>query len=298
MRLVERNPHGYFPVWTFTPKADKYDTVYNPVSYERGITAFWSEGLLDLIGRETASRFVAAQARWFVFSGQLLDTLEMDNVTAIRASTHGGHTGLRNQIGIYLYDDFNFSRGLLADLVAWSAAACQVPGDTDGSGTGAYRSLELSNAGSAMLRWALGIGPGSKWLESKVERLPQKGFRLLAWKRLPQAKPTVKVTAQEMGLQGDAEVLRVELTTPAFRQPEVVEVAWTADKVVLKVSKPARLRLSYRALHPDWPAPGKLVLERRTESKAEAIGTNVVRENDYIEWLAEPGEYALRIGDG
>src|SRR5581483_2661821 len=35
MDLVEHNPHGYFPAWTFTPKADKYDTVYNPVSYER-----------------------------------------------------------------------------------------------------------------------------------------------------------------------------------------------------------------------------------------------------------------------
>ncbi len=63
MRLVERNPHGYFPTWTYHPKADKYDTVYNPVSYDRGINSLWFEGLLGLIGRDTAAQFVAAQAR-------------------------------------------------------------------------------------------------------------------------------------------------------------------------------------------------------------------------------------------
>lgn len=102
MRLVERNPHGYWPTWSFTPKADKFDTVYNPVGYERGITALWSDEQLNLVGRNRASQFVAAQARWFVFSGQLLDTLETDNTTAIRACTHGGHTGIRNQIGIFM----------------------------------------------------------------------------------------------------------------------------------------------------------------------------------------------------
>jgi len=54
MRLVERNPHGYFPVWTFNPKADKYDTVYNPVSYDRGINSLWFEESLDLVGRAGA----------------------------------------------------------------------------------------------------------------------------------------------------------------------------------------------------------------------------------------------------
>ena len=111
-----------------------------------------------------------ASVWWLVFSGQLLDSLEMDNATAIRASSHGGHTGVRNQIGIYLYDDFAFYRGLVADLVNWSAASCQVPGPTDPTGTGAYRSLELSNAGSSMLRWALHIRPGSKRLSGKISR--------------------------------------------------------------------------------------------------------------------------------
>jgi hypothetical protein len=297
MRLVERNPHGYWPTWTFDPKADKFDTVYNPVGYERGIAAFWSEGLPELIGRDAASRFVAAQARWFVFSGQLLDTLETDNATAIRASTHGGHTSLRNQIGIYLWDDFEFYRGLLGDLVTWSAATCQVPGQTDASGTGPYRSLELSNAGSSMLRWALGIRPGSRWAESKVQRLGKSGFRLLAWNRLPQAKPTIKVAARHeaLDLPSDADVLQVQLSGPAFRQPAEFEVTWTADKLSLKVSKPAKIRLSYRVLRPDWPAPDRPVLQRRRPGGlAEVVRTDVVWQNDYVEWPATPGEYDLR----
>jgi hypothetical protein len=296
MRLVERNPHGYWPAWTFDPKADKFDTVYNPVAYERGITALWSEGLLDLVGPEEATRFTAAQARWFVFSGQLLDTLETDNVTAIRASTHGAHTNLRNQIGLYLYDDFDFYRGLVGDLVSWSAAACQVPGRADAPGTGAYRGLELSNAGSSMLRWALGIRPGSRWLESKVDRLGKTGFRLRAWNRLPQAKPTVKVAAKDAGLQAETDVLQAQLSGSAFRQPAEFEVTWTADSVSLKVSKPAKVRLSYRVLRPEWPAAGRPALERRRSGgRAEVISDDVVWENDFVEWQAAPGEYDLRM---
>jgi hypothetical protein len=304
MRLVERKPHGYWPTWTFTPKADKFDTVYNPVGYERGITALWSEGLLDLVGRKEATRFVAAQARWFVVSGQLLDTLEIDNATAIRASTHGAHTNIRNQIGIYLYDDFDFYRGLLGDLVTWSAAACQVPGQTDASGTGPYRSLELSNSGSSMLRWALGIRPGGKWLESKVERVlsplsPQekgvKGFRLQAWNRRPHAKPEIKLAAKDVDLQSEAEVLRVQLGGPAFRQPAEFEVTWTVNCVSLKVSKPAKIRLSYRVLHPDWPAQGNPSLERRHPGGLpEVVRSDVTWEKNFVEWQATPGEYDLR----
>jgi hypothetical protein len=293
-RLVERNPHGYWPAWSFNPKADKFDTVYNPVGYERGIAALWSEGLLDLVGRDAASRFVTAQARWLAFSGQLLDTLEMDNATAIRASTHGGHTNIRNQIGIYLYDDFDFYRGLVGDLVAWSAAGSQVPGQADPTGTSAYRGLELSNAGSSMLRWALGIRPGGKWLESKVQRLPRQGFRLQAWNRLPRANPTVKVAARDAGLEGTAGVLQVWLSGPAFRQPAEFDVTWAADKVSLKVTRPAKVRLPYRAIRPDWPAKEKPVLRRRSGEQVEEVRGEVVWDNDCVEWQATPGEYELR----
>jgi hypothetical protein len=292
-RLVERNPHGYFPTWSFKPKADKFDTVYNPVSYERGITSLWSEGTMDVIGRDKASRFVAAQARWFVFSGQLLDTLETDNATAIRATTHGGHTSNRNQIGIYLYDDFDFYRGLLGDLAMWSAAACQVPGQPDDTGTGAYRSLVLSNGGSSMLRWALGIRPGSKWLESKVERLPN-GFRLQAWNRRPRTKPTIKVSAKAIGLKGEAEVLQAQLQGPAFRQPAEIEVSWADKKISLKVSKAAKVRLSYRALRPIKDQP--VLQRRRPGERAEVVRNGVVWGEDHVEWQAKPGEYELVPG--
>jgi hypothetical protein len=294
MRLIKRNPHGYFPTWSFNPKADKFDTVYNPVSYERGITSLWSEGLLDLVGRDEGTRFVAAQARWLVYSGQLLDSWEMDNATAIRACQHGGHTSNRNQIAIYLYDDFEFYRGLVADLVAWSAASCQVPGATDGYGVGAYRSLELSNGGSSMLRWALGIRPGSRWLETKIQRLPKDGFRLEVWNRLPHEKPTTKVTARDAGLKAEGEVVQVQLQGPAFRQPAEFDVAWTGRKVSVKVSKPAKVRVYYRILRPEWPAGETPVLQRRD---AEVVRSEVVQEKDYVEWRATPGEYEMVVGE-
>jgi hypothetical protein len=295
LRLVERNPHGYWPTWSWTPKADKFDTVYNPVGYERGITALWSEDQLERVGRDRASRFVTAQARWFIFSGQLLDSLEMDNATAIRACTHGGHTGLRNQIGIYLYDDFNFYRGLVGDLVTWSAASCQVPGQPDAWAVGAYRSLELSNAGSSMLRWTLGIRPGSRWQESKVQRIGKDGFRLQAWNRLPHARPTVKVPAKEAGLKSDAEVLRVQLDGPALRLPAEVEVHWKGDTISLKVSRPGKVRLDYGVLRPDWAA-GKPVLQRRRPGGGSDVVRNEVTWSDNaVEWQAVPGDYDLRM---
>jgi hypothetical protein len=293
-RRVERNPHGYFPVWTWDPKAAPYDTVYNPVSYERGIAALWSEGQLDLVGRDNATHFVAAQARWFVYSGQLLDTLEMDNPTAVRAAAHGGHTGVRNQIGIYLYDDFAFYRGLVADLVSWSAAACQGPEPLEDPGLGAYRSLELSNAGSSMLRWALAIRPGSSWQEAKVQRRKD-GFTLLAWNRKLRGKPAARVTAKDAGLKAEADALQVRLSEPAFRLPAEFDVSWSGDKVALKVSRPARVRIDYGVLRPDWADRAKPVLQRRrSDGGAEAVRDEVVWKGTVAEWQAAPGEYELR----
>jgi hypothetical protein len=169
--------------------------------------------------------------------------------------------------------------------VTGSAASCQVPGQPDAWAVGAYRNLELSNAGSSMLRWALDIRPGSKWLESKAERLPKDGFRLRAWNRLPQAKPTIKVAAGDVGLKGETDVLHAQLNGPAFRLPAEIEVVPSADKVTLKVSKPAKVRLYYRLLRPDWPATDKLLLQRRRPGEAaEVVRGEVVREKDYIEW--------------
>jgi hypothetical protein len=230
-----------------------------------------------------------------VFSGQLLDTLEMDNVTAIRACTHGGHTNLRNQIGLYLYDDFEFYRGLLGDLVAWSAASSQVPGQARHMGTSPYRRLTLSNATSSMVRWALDIRPDNKWLQSEVQRLKEPGgFRLRAWNRLPQARPTIPVTAQDAGLKSEADVLQVQLSGPAFRQPAEFEVTPSDDKVSLKVSRSATLRLYYRTLCPDWPPEPKPLLQRRhADGRTEAL-RDAVWESGSVEWQAVPGAYELR----
>src|SRR5258708_1955276 len=185
----------------------------------------------------------------------------MDSVSAIRACNHGGHTNLRNQIGLYLYDDFAFYRGLLGDLVAWSAASAQVPDNVDRFGTGAYRDLILSNAGSTMVRWALDIRPGNHWIESKVTPFAAlKNFRVQIWNRLPLAKPTVKVTAKEIGLTGDASVLDVQMLEPAYRVPAEFEVRVASNAVTLKASHPAKIHLSRAALGNDWPKGSKPVL--------------------------------------
>lgn len=295
-KLVERNPHGYFPVWTWTPQADKYDTVYNPVSYERGLTSFWSEELLDVIGREKASQFTAAQARWFVFSGQLLDSLELDNAASIRACTHGGHTSVRNQIGIYLYDDFAFYRGLVGDLITWSAATGPAPSRMLEMGTAPYRKLVISNAGSSMVRWALGIAPGSKATEFKLQPATDKtGFHIQAWHRRPKSKGVVEVAAKEAGLAGDGELLRIELPSPAYRRPVEIDVRRDGDRAIVTVTQPAVIRLSYVSLLPNSPGDAKPVVRRIGDKQGAKLPVEGVKHADgTVEWSAAPGEYELR----
>jgi hypothetical protein len=288
MRLVEKNPHGYFPVWTFRPAADRWDTVYNPVSYSRGLSSFWTEEKLDWIGRERASRFVAAQVRWMVFSGQFLDTFETDNVCAIRAATHHGHTSARTQLGLYLHDDFAFYRGLVGGVIDWSAAAWQNPEPLFPIGTSPYRSLTIE---TPILRWALEIRPGSKWLEHKVEMKPaQHGFTLQAWNRLAGSQAVIKLTGREIGLGHAADVLEIELSGPAFRIPAEFDFARDGRKAIIKVSKPAKIRVSYRSLCPDWPADAKPVVRGRGVDAANgAIDETAVR------WDALPGVYELDV---
>jgi hypothetical protein len=147
-----------------------------------------------------------------------------------------------------------------------------------------------------MLRWALDIRPGSKWLESKVERQGDKGFRLQTWNRLPQNKPTVKVTGKEVGLKSDAEVLTCQLDGAAFRLPAEFEVSWKGEAIALKVGKPAKVRLDYGVLRPEWTARGKPVLQkRRPGSDAVAVRDGVVWNDNSVEWQAAPGDYELRL---
>jgi len=295
MRLVERNPHGYFPAWSWKPQADKYDTVYNPVAYERGVTSLWSDKMLDLIGRDNASRFVAAQARWFVYSGQISDTFETDNVTAIRACNHGGHTSLRNQIGIYLHDDFEFYRGLVGELVTWSAATRPEPGRVLSAGTSPFRKLELSQAGSSIIRWALDISPGSRAFATKTERLPENGFRLQIWNRLAKSQPIAVVRSEEIGLKAGNEVLRAVPSVPAYRRPITVEITPRTDVIALKIDNSAKLRVNPRALQPDLPQGMKhTLLQRQPDGKTKLIEKDVTWSEHSVEWQAVPGEYEIR----
>jgi hypothetical protein len=160
-----------------------------------------------------------------------------------------------------------------------------------------------------MLRWALAIRPGSKWLESKVEPLssrnpfPQSGegklggFRLKIWNRLPEAKPAVKVTAKEAGLTADADVLQVQLNGAAYRLPAEFEVAVAGDKITLKVSQSSKLRLDYGILRPDWAAKDKPILRRRHPGGgANIVRDEVVWKDGVVEWLATAGEYDVVMG--
>ena len=144
------------------------------------------------------------------------------------------------------------------------------------------------------MRWALGIRPGGKWLEYKLEHSQPNGFRLQAWNRLPRAEPTIKLAARDVGLPSDADVLQVQLNEPAFRQAAEFDVTWKANKISLQVSKAAKIRLFYRKLQRDWPGQDKSVLERRRPQGGTEAVPDVIWENDSVEWQALPGQYELR----
>jgi len=292
MRLVERNPHGYFPVWTFHPGADRWDTVYNPVSYSRGLSSFWTEEKLDWIGRQHATDFVAAQVRWMVFSGQFLDTLETDNVCAIRAANHHNHTNSRTQIGLYLLDDFNFYRGLVGGVIDWSTAAWQSPDSLFPAGTGPNRSLTIE---TPILRWALDIHPGGKWHEYKVEKLPgQSGFKLLAWNRLPGSDKPINLTGEEIGIASPANVFGIEFSGVSYRIPAQAELARDGAKAIIKISKAAKVHLDYRALFPSWAGKSKPVLRlRNSKGVFESVSAPSITGEGSLGWDAVAGEYEL-----
>jgi hypothetical protein len=156
------------------------------------------------------------------------------------------------------------------------------------------RSWQLSNAGSSKLRWALSIRPSSSWRESKLQRLPNGGFRLQAWNRKPRQKLTFKIAAKDLGLKSDGEVLSVQLNGAAFRLPAEVEVSWTPDKIAIKVIKAAKIRLDYGVLRPGWVDKEKLVLKRCSAQAADIVREDVTWNDAAVEWQAVPGDYELQ----
>jgi hypothetical protein len=321
MKMVERNPQGYWSAWAAVPqKWEPFDTVYNAAGCERGLPAFWADGKLDLIGRERAARFVAAQARYLVFSGQLLDTLEVDNVTAAYATKHGGHPAERKQMPLFLFDDFAFYRGLFGNLAEWSAATPpHVRGPGDAAGGLADRDLGLAESGCYLLRWALGIGPGSsagkparsKWFEYRLEPSADKtGFRLQLWNRLPWTEPTLALGTRDVGLtatsgSGKGNVQRpllwLRCSLPAYREPLVVDVqSRTPEPITIQVNRPVRLRLHYTALRPELegkrtPTFGIRRDDGSLEPLPQRTNHDMLWGSGALEWAAEPGRYELQM---
>jgi len=315
MNMVERNPQGYWSAWSADPKkAEMFDTVYNSAGLQRGIPAFWADGCLDMVGRDRASHFTAAQARYLVFSGLFLDTFETDNVTAAYATKHGGHPAERKQIVLYLFDDFAFYRGLVADTVRWAAASPSRPGGQGDLAAGsADRELGLAESGCYLLRWALGIGPwlnqkskvaGTRWFEHRVTRPADGGgFRLQIWNRLPWAESTLTLTPQEVGVKpgqpggkgpSATEAIWLRLGGPAYRVPFQVEVSPKGDRLSVKFSRGLTIRLSHRVLCPDWPQGARPALfVRRPDGSTVAVGGGAILDGDFVQWQAEAGEYEI-----
>ncbi|MBI4586478.1 MAG: hypothetical protein HY717_20905 [Planctomycetes bacterium] len=288
MSMVDKNPHGYWAAWKFQPReAVIFDTVYNPTGCQRGITAFWAEGLLDLVGRERAGRFVAAQARYAVLSAQFLDTLEKDNMTGVFAYLHHAHPAFSAQIALYLYDDFPFYRGLAGELVRWMVA--EGPGIPDG-----YF--------SPLFRWTFLIGPGSGWYERKVEA--RAGFfRVRVRNQLPWAQCSFWVRSDEAGIQPPGRwVLWFQPQEPTFRLESLLEFTVEGEKLLLDVKKRARLRLYYGVPFPGWLGPEKLILTSRSSgdpNRTEEVTGGVEWSADgagerFLEWEAKRGNYELK----
>ena len=93
----------------------------------REIPVIWADGKLALV-RQRAANFVTAQARYFVFSGQLLDRLEADSVAGDLRHQARRASGQAQAASLFLYDDFAFYRGLIGNVVEWAAATPNVAG--------------------------------------------------------------------------------------------------------------------------------------------------------------------------
>lgn len=89
-------------------------------------------------------------------------------------------------------------------------------------------------------------------------------------------------------------MLQVELTGPSYRVPAEFSFTRDGNKGLIKVSKPAVVRLHYRALWPDRPPGPKPVLRRRgAGGSAEVVAVAATAKGDVLEWVATPGEYEL-----
>ena len=180
----------------------------------------------------------------------------------------------------------------------------------------AERELGLAESGCYLLRWALDIGPsprkgvkssGSKWFQYRISRLPEnKGFRLRIWNRLPWAQSTLTLATQELGLPAPAgpkgavhrSAVWLKLSQPAYRVPIEVQVAREPGKLLVKLSKPMRLRLYYSAVSSELANVGAVALRRRTsDGSTQSVTDGAIFGNGFVDWQANAGEYELRSDD-
>src|SRR5262249_22818756 len=94
-------------------------------------------------------------------------------------------------------------------------------------------------------------------------------------------------------LKDKADVVHIRLDEAVFRQPAEFVLDWTGEKISIKASKSAKLRLHYGLLRTDWGAGEKLLVQRPTAAGLSDVAP-IGRENQWIEWQAAPGEYEIQ----
>lgn len=159
-----------------------------------------------------------------------------------------------------------------------------------------YRTLGMNYYGAFTLRWALAVGRRTRWFEHRVERLPERGFRVRIRNTLPWAEPSLSLQGRHVGLEpAYRPALWFRLKEPAFRKLAELEVVKDQDVLRVRVSHRMKLRLYYLALRSDWQDAEALVMTYRPpDGAAERLADGVGFSGDFVEWEAAPGEYELK----
>jgi hypothetical protein len=90
-----------------------------------------------------------------VCSGQFLETLETDSMTAVQCHFPGGIPWAIGQLSLFLYDDFAFYRGLVGNPLRWAAID---DGATLATREGRRNLYTLKIGSRGAVFWAYGIG--------------------------------------------------------------------------------------------------------------------------------------------
>ena len=114
MRLVERNPHGYFPVWTWKPKAPTLPTA--PIIVERRVYL----GGLD--GAVRALSLDKGELEWSAYTGGPLPPTPLLIGCFDSQCMPNGHLGTRGGEDVGNVEGCCLNGGMRAIALAWFAA--------------------------------------------------------------------------------------------------------------------------------------------------------------------------------